>query len=63
MHHGRRIATLVAAVGLSVLAIAPASGAASAGDFYTPPANMAKKAPGTIIRSTPNLPAKCGTLT
>jgi alpha-beta hydrolase superfamily lysophospholipase len=39
-----------------LVAFASAAGAAvkDGGDsFYTPPANMAKKAPGTIIRSTP----------
>ena len=41
--------------GARCLATGAGAGAAvkDGGDFYTPPANMPKKAPGTIIRSTP----------
>src|SRR5690349_15246867 len=41
---------------LAVLCVSATSAYAATkdgGDFYTPPANMAKKAPGTLIRSTP----------
>jgi alpha-beta hydrolase superfamily lysophospholipase len=53
-----RFVPVLMTVGLLVAALAPAAAAAAAavkngGDFYTPPANMSKKAPGTIIRSTP----------
>lgn len=46
---------LTAVVTLLLLALAGGAGAAvkDGSDFYTPPANMAKKAPGTLIRSTP----------
>ena len=50
---------LTAVVTLLLLALAGGAGAAAGSvvkdgsDFYTPPANMAKKAPGTLIRSTP----------
>jgi pimeloyl-ACP methyl ester carboxylesterase len=46
---------VTAAVALLVLALSDGAGAAvkDGGDFYTPPANMPKKAPGTLIRSTP----------
>ncbi len=55
MRQLRVIALLLTTVGLSLAAFTPAATAAvkDGGDFYTPPANMAKKAPGTIIRSTP----------
>jgi pimeloyl-ACP methyl ester carboxylesterase len=49
-------AVLVAVVAtFAMLAPIGAAGAAvkQGDDFYTPPANMAKKAPGTLIRSTP----------
>ena len=38
-----------------MLALGAGAGAAvkDGSDFYTPPANMPKKAPGTLIRSTP----------
>jgi pimeloyl-ACP methyl ester carboxylesterase len=54
----RQLRVALATLAVLVLsATASASGAAAAvkdgGDFYTPPANMPKKAPGTIIRSTP----------
>ena len=46
---------LTAVVATSVFALSTGAGAAAkdAGDFYTPPANMPKKSPGTLIRSTP----------
>jgi len=48
-------AVVVAA--LTLLATTSAAGAGAAtktdGDFYAPPANLAKRAPGTIIRSAP----------
>jgi pimeloyl-ACP methyl ester carboxylesterase len=54
----RQLGVALATLAVLVLsATASASGAAAAmkdsGDFYTPPTNMPKKAPGTIIRSTP----------
>ena len=55
MRQLRVIAGVLAALGLALGLFAPAASAAvkDGGDFYTPPANMPKKAPGTIIRSTP----------
>ena len=55
MRQLRVIAGVLAALGLALALLAPAASAAvkDGGDFYTPPANMPKKAPGTIIRSTP----------
>ncbi len=48
---------LTAVVVLAVLVLGLGDGAGAAvkdgSDFYTPPANMPKKAPGTLIRSTP----------
>ena len=48
---------LTAVVALVVLVLGLGAGAGAAvkdgSDFYTPPANMPKKAPGTLIRSTP----------
>jgi acetyl esterase/lipase len=51
----RVITVVLVTVGLALTLGAAGAGAAvkDGGDFYTPPANMAKKAPGTIIRSTP----------
>ncbi|HEY3673905.1 MAG TPA: lipase family protein [Acidimicrobiia bacterium] len=50
-----RVIALALTVGLLVAGFTSAATAAvkDGGDFYTPPANMPKKAPGTIIRSTP----------
>lgn len=49
------IVGLSAVVAVSGLAGSSVAGAAANGDdgFYTPPAKMAKKAPGTLVRSTP----------
>jgi dienelactone hydrolase len=53
-----RVRVISALMTLLVLTAVSAGSVASAavkdqGDFYQPPANMAKKAPGTIIRSAP----------
>jgi pimeloyl-ACP methyl ester carboxylesterase len=57
----RRVIALTTVVTLALVTFVGSAGGAGAagaavkqdGDFYTPPANMPKKLPGTLIRSTP----------
>jgi alpha-beta hydrolase superfamily lysophospholipase len=55
MRQVRVVLATLAVLALTATAIAPSAAAAvkDGADFYTPPTNMPKKAPGTIIRSTP----------
>jgi hypothetical protein len=51
----RVITIVLVAIGVALAVTVHRAGAATkdGGDFYTPPANMPDKKPGTIIRSTP----------